>query len=132
MAKDEKNKKANSSFFKDSKAELKKVSWPTPKSLVNDTAIVIGIVLIVAVIVFVLDLAFYTLNDNLVIKNQEKLKAKNSTVTEQVVDSNDETNSEETEANQETESTENAETQTTETEATNTEANQEEQQSPAE
>ena len=59
MAKDEKNKKNKNpkkSFLKESKAELKKVSWPTPKSLANDTATVIGIVLVVAIIVFILSL----------------------------------------------------------------------------
>ena len=60
------NKKVNSknkkSFVKDFKAELKKVIWPTPKQLLNNTIAVITIVLITAAIVFVLDLAFETLN----------------------------------------------------------------------
>ena len=60
------NKKVNSknkkSFAKDFKAELKKVIWPTPKQLLNNTIAVITIVLITAAIVFVLDLAFETLN----------------------------------------------------------------------
>ena len=62
MAKVEKNKKENKHFFKDFKAELKKVIWPTPKQVVNNTTAVITIVLITAIIVFVLDLAFETLN----------------------------------------------------------------------
>lgn len=81
MAKDEKNKKnsnSKNSFLKESKAELKKVNWPTPKRLANDTATVIGIVLIVAIIVFILDLAFLTLNENLIIKSEEKIKNKAS------------------------------------------------------
>ena len=57
--KDNKNKK---SFFKGLKAELKKVIWPTPKQLVNNTIAVITIVLITTLIVFVLDLAFESLN----------------------------------------------------------------------
>ena len=45
-------------FFKDFKAELKKVIWPTPKQLVNNTVAVVTIVLITAVIVFALDAIF--------------------------------------------------------------------------
>lgn len=62
MAKDAKNKKENKHFFKDFKAELKKVIWPTPKQLVNNTVAVITIVLITAIIVFALDLTFETAN----------------------------------------------------------------------
>lgn len=59
VKKDSKNKRH---FFKDFKAELKKVIWPTPKQLVNNTVAVITIVLILAIIVLVLDLAFEGLN----------------------------------------------------------------------
>ena len=55
MAKDAKNNKDlknKKHFFKDFKAELKKVIWPTPKQIVNNTVAVITIVLITAVIVF--------------------------------------------------------------------------------
>ena len=62
MAKLEKEKKDKSHFFKDFKAELKKVIWPTPKQVVNNTTAVVVIVLITALIVFVLDLTFETLN----------------------------------------------------------------------
>ena len=55
---DKKEKKENKHFFKDFKAELKRVIWPTPKQLVNNTIAVIVIVLITAAIVFVLDLVF--------------------------------------------------------------------------
>ena len=58
MPKEAKNKKEKKHFFKDFKAELKKVIWPTPKQLVNNTVAVITIVLITAAIVFVLDFAF--------------------------------------------------------------------------
>ena len=50
--------KVKKHFFKDFKAELKKVIWPTPKQLVNNTVAVITIVLITAAIVFVLDVIF--------------------------------------------------------------------------
>ena len=57
--KETKNKKR---FFKDFKAELKKVIWPTPKQLINNTITVIAMVLITAVIVFALDLIFESAN----------------------------------------------------------------------
>ena len=69
MAKNAKNNKDNKDvknkkhFFKDFKAELKKVIWPTPKQVVNNTVAVITIVLITAIIVFVLDLVFDLIND---------------------------------------------------------------------
>ena len=55
---DKKEKKENKHFFKDFKAELKRVIWPTPKQLVNNTIAVIVIVLITAAIVFVLELEY--------------------------------------------------------------------------
>ena len=64
MANKEVNKeKKKNNFFKELKAELKKVSWPTPKKLVNNTSAVISIILIVAAIVFVLDVCFENLNE---------------------------------------------------------------------
>ena len=65
------NNKNKKSFSKDFKAELKKVVWPTPKQLVNNTVAVIAIVLVTAAIVFVLDLTFETLNKHQVIKLQK-------------------------------------------------------------
>lgn len=120
MAKDEKNKKNKNpkkSFLKESKAELKKVSWPTPKSLANDTATVIGIVLVVAIIVFILDFIFLAFNENVLIKAEEKIKG-NNTVIEQTVNQSsdentesntttDETNTEDSNATEETTTQEN-------------------------
>lgn len=62
MAKEKNKKENNRHFFKDFKAELKKVIWPTPKQVVNNTTAVIVIVLLTALIVFVLDLTFEKLN----------------------------------------------------------------------
>ncbi len=63
MAKEAKTKKENNKhFWKDFKAELKKVIWPTPKQVANNTTAVISIVLLTAIIVFVLDLTFEKLN----------------------------------------------------------------------
>lgn len=58
MAKKDNENKVKKHFFKDFKAELKKVIWPTPKQLVNNTVAVVTIVLLTAVIVFVLDVIF--------------------------------------------------------------------------
>lgn len=57
-AKNKKETKNKKSFFKDFKAELKKVIWPTPKQLINNTVAVVVIVVITAAIVFGLDLIF--------------------------------------------------------------------------
>ena len=61
-SKNKKETKNKKSFFKDFKAELKKVIWPTPKQLVNNTVAVAVIVIVTALIVFVLDLAFDLFN----------------------------------------------------------------------
>ena len=53
-----KENKVKKHFFKDFKAELKKVIWPTPKQLANNTTAVVAIVLITAIIVFALDVVF--------------------------------------------------------------------------
>ena len=57
-----KEKKENKHFFKDVKAELKKVIWPTKKQLINNTVAVIAIVLIIGIIVFLLDFCFEKIN----------------------------------------------------------------------
>ena len=64
MAKDTKNKKEknNKRFFKEFRAEIKKVIWPTPKQLLNNTVAVLTIVLITAIIVFALDFVFEKMN----------------------------------------------------------------------
>jgi preprotein translocase subunit SecE len=58
MPKDNKVKKEKKHFFRDFKAELKRVIWPTPKQLINNTIAVITIVLITAAVVFALDFVF--------------------------------------------------------------------------
>ena len=75
-------KKESKNFFKEFRAELKRVSWPTPKQLVNNTAVVIGIVILVAVIVFVLDVIFENLNNFGV----ERLKALVTSSSEETVE----------------------------------------------
>ena len=89
------NNKNKKSFIKDFKAELKKVSWPTPKQLLNNTVAVITIVFITAAIVFVLDLAFETLNTHGVEKIKEVVVTDNTeseTVTEEDTEASEEEN----------------------------------------
>ena len=62
MAKQEKEKNNQKHFWRDFKAELKKVIWPTKKQLANNTLVVIAMVLVTTVTVLVLDLAFEALN----------------------------------------------------------------------
>ena len=102
--KDNKNKK---SFFKGLKAELKKVIWPTPKQLVNNTVAVITIVLMTTVIVFVLDFAFESLNKYGVDKIKESIQAIESTENEDSSNTTENTTNETTE-NENTATTEEA------------------------
>ena len=74
---EKKEKKENKHFFKDFKAELKRIIWPTPKQLVNNTVAVITIVLITAVIVFALDFVFKTVDDYGINKLKEVVGTKN-------------------------------------------------------
>ena len=99
-----KNKK---SFTKDFKAELKKVIWPTPKQLLNNTIAVVTIVLVTAAIVFVLDVAFESLNKHGVNKVKEVISTNNSTTQENTT--NETNNSGEEASSSETENTENTE-----------------------
>lgn len=100
MPKENKNKKEKRHFFKDFKAELKKVIWPTPKQLVNNTVAVITIVIIVAIIVFVLDFAFEKLNTYGINKIKTMVETTNS-IQETTNSISDETNTNEI-ANEET------------------------------
>lgn len=88
--KENKNNKENKKFFKEFKAELKRVSWPTFKQLVNNTAAVIAIVLILSVIVFVLDVIFENMNKFGV----EKLKAIVTSSSTEIEESGEETTTE--------------------------------------
>ena len=90
MAKDAKNNKdvKKKHFFKDFKAELKKVIWPTPKQVANSTIAVVTVVLITAAIVFVLDLVFDLFNEYGI--NKLKSNIKNKVVVENVVENNNE------------------------------------------
>ena len=116
----EKNKenRVKKHFFKDFKAELKKVIWPTPKQLINNTIAVVVIVVIVGAIVFALDTVFKAMNEQGITKLQ-------SYVVKQFGESEEEGT---TEKNNETESTtsENttADENTTKNDENSTESNQ--------
>lgn len=101
------NNKNKKSFSKDFKAELKKVVWPTPKQLVNNTVAVITIVLVTAAIVFVLDLTFETLNKHGVNKIKEVVSANNTTSNQTTENTNNATSTENSQNTSNTESTDN-------------------------
>ena len=94
------NNKNKKSFSKSFKAELKKVIWPTPKQLLNNTVAVITIVLITAAIVFVLDLTFEAINKKGVNKIKEVVSTNNYISEENTTTQS--TESEETTTTQET------------------------------
>ena len=121
--KDAAKKDNKKSFFKDFKAELKRVSWPTPKQLVNNTVAVVTIVLVVCAIVFILDVIFESLNTYGV----EKLKAIVTSSSSETVEEDHEghdhelVEGENADVSNEAETTEDAQTDATNTtEATNT------------
>ncbi len=90
MAKEEKKKvkREKKNFFKNFKAELKKVIWPTPKQLANNTIAVITIVLITAIIVFVLDFAFEALNQYGINTLRDAVRSKEDTNIVNTIDEN--------------------------------------------
>ena len=80
-------------WFKDFRAELKKVIWPTKRQLAENTTVVISMVIIVAVIIFLLDLAFKSITGAVTsgIVDGKKGGNANSTTVNTVVDTNNET-----------------------------------------
>lgn len=134
MAKKEKKEtKQKSSYFKEMKAELKKVVWPTPKELANNTAAVIAFVFIIALIVFICDFCFDNLNKYGITKMQEKVQSsfqttndsENNTSEEQNETSENTNNSEENSENNSEGNLENIEVNSsTENQENNTESNE--------
>ena len=53
-----KNRVSMKQFFKEVSGEVKKLSWPTKKELVSYTLTVLGFIILMAVIIYVLDLLF--------------------------------------------------------------------------
>ena len=99
MAKKDKEVKTNNKqkrhYFKDMKAELKKVIWPTAKQTANNTVAVVVFTLAIALIVFVLDLVFDFANKNGVVALQEKVKSSYSASNTTEESTNENTASEE-------------------------------------
>ncbi len=107
MAKKEvKNSKDKTSFMKSFKAELKKVSWPTPKQLFNSTVAVLAIVIITAIIVFALDFTFKAMNEHGINKIKQVVSNTTNSVNNEVAEENVENNEA---SNNEIENTENVE-----------------------
>ena len=110
-----KENKVKKHFFKDFKAELKKVSWPTPKQLMNNTIAVVVIVVVIGAIVFLLDTIFKVINENGITKLQSYV----------VKQFGEEEGSEEKEESKDTTSENTTTNETTTTESENsTESNQ--------
>ena len=123
--KDGKNdNKVKKHFFKDFKAELKKVIWPTPKQLVNKTVAVITIVLITAAIVFVLDVVFDMGNKYGISHLQNVVNEKyNTTDNNTTTDDTDNTDNGETNTSSGTEETTSSDENTTTDDENTTEEN---------
>ena len=107
MAKNENrnDNKVKKNFFKDFKAELKRVIWPTPKQLLNNTTAVVTIVIITAIIVFALDAVFDLGNKYGISKLQSIVNEKyNNTESTNITDNSSTDNN--TESTENTSSTE--------------------------
>ena len=68
MSENNKTKKHGAGkFFKETKSEMKKVSWPSKTQLFHNTAIILAFVIIMTVILFAFDELFGTIM-NFIIK----------------------------------------------------------------
>ena len=72
---DKKSKNEKSHWFKDFKAEIKKIVWPSGKRLFDNVVVVLSMVFIVTLIIFLLDLGLKQLS-NLEINGVNELKTK--------------------------------------------------------
>ena len=77
-------------WFKDFRAELKKIIWPTKRQLLENTTVVISMVIIVAVIIFLLDLAFKSITGAVTsgIVDSKKANSTDNTAVNTVIDTN--------------------------------------------
>ena len=50
-----KSSKNISKFFRDCKSEIKKIVWPTPKTVFNNTGVVLVTILVIGLFIFGLD-----------------------------------------------------------------------------
>jgi preprotein translocase subunit SecE len=125
MAKKEKDVKQKTSYFKEMKTELKKVVWPTPKELVNNTVAVIVFVVIIAAIVFILDFCFDNINKYGITRLQETVQSSFQTTEDS--DKNNDQNSNANEASENNE--ENSENENLENVSNESSDNQESSES---
>ena len=100
--KEVKNSKDKTSFMKSFKAELKKVTWPSPKQLFNSTVAVLAIVLVTSIIVFVLDFTFESMNKYGINKIKEVVSNSTANESNEVSEENTETSNETVEESTET------------------------------
>ena len=107
-----KNSKDKTSFMKSFKAELKKVIWPTPKQLFNNTVAVLVIVVITAIIVFALDFTFESINKYAIDNIKQKISNSSSNdenvsnnVEENIIESNEDNAESNNEVNNEANNT---------------------------
>jgi preprotein translocase subunit SecE len=49
------NKKSISRFFRDCKSEIKKIVWPAPKTVFNNTGVVLVTIIVIGLFIFGLD-----------------------------------------------------------------------------
>ena len=106
-ANNKENAKNKKSFWKSFKAELKKVTWPTPKQLANNTSAVIAIVVLTAIIVFALNITFEAMNKHGVDEVKELIS--NQTTNETTTDeSNNNESSDDNSATNEADNNESA------------------------
>ena len=115
--------KVKKHFFKDFKAELKKVIWPTPKQLANNTTAVVAIVLITAIIVFALDVVFDLGNKYGITHLQSIVNEKFNTTDNTTTDNTNNTDNGETNTSSNTEETTSSDENKTSNEENTTEEN---------
>ena len=63
-----KKSKGLAKFFRETKAELKKVTWPSKDQLIHNTGVIIAFIVIVCIILSLLDFGFGNLM-NLIVPN---------------------------------------------------------------
>ena len=68
MAENKNTAKKNNAlkFFRETKSEVKKVSWPSRTQLIHNTAVILAFVVIMTVVLFLFDLGFEKLLSSIV------------------------------------------------------------------
>ena len=58
MAENNSNKKSLFKFFREAKAEMKKVTWPSKEQLIRNTVVILVFIAVVTIILSALDIGF--------------------------------------------------------------------------